>query len=475
MTELHYLSATEALQAFRARTLSPVELMEAVLARADKVDGTINALCHRFDERALDQAREAEQRYMGNGEPPRPLEGIPMAVKEEEAVAGEPWTQGSLIYKDEIAQHNSPFAERILDSGAIIHARATAPEFSCAGFTHSKLWGVTRNPWNPDFAVGGSSGGSGAALAAGTATLASGSDIGGSIRIPASFNGVVGLKPPYGRVPQDPPFNYDIFCHVGPMARTIADCALFQNAVSGAHPRDHVSVRHHVDLPTQFAPIDGLRVAVSVDLGDWPVDPEIVANTLQTAAALRAAGAVVDEVDLSVPRELVLRAVSIHFNLIFAALVDKEIKAHGDLMNDYALDFAERSRSESAGAGLLDEYNLLAQIYEPVGALLEQYDVLVCPTIGTRGLAAGDSYVGHGLTVGGIEVDHYFDSIMTAPFNAMSRCPVLAVPSGFADNGVPTGVQLVGRTYDDETVFRVGAALERVQPWFDTPARQPVL
>jgi amidase len=475
MTELHYMSATDALRAFRARTLSPVELLEAVIARADKVDDTVNALCHRFDERALEQARQAEARYMGKGDAPRPLEGIPMGVKEEEAVAGEPWTQGSLIYEHEIAKHNSPFAERILESGAIIHARTTAPEFSCAGFTHSRLWGVTRNPWNPEFAVGGSSGGSGAALAAGTATLASGSDIGGSIRIPASFNGVVGFKPPYGRVPQDPPFNYDIFCHVGPMARTVADCAVFENAISGAHPRDHVSVRHRVELPEQLDPIKGLRVAVSVDLGDWPVDDEIVTNTIQTADALRGCGAIVDVVDLSVPRALVLRAANIHFNLIFAASVDAEVARHRDVMCDYALDFATRSRAEAAGAGLLDEYRLLAKIYEPVGALLEQYDVLVCPTIGTRGLVAGDSYVGHGLTVGGVEIEHYFDAIMTSPFNVMSRCPVLAVPSGFAGNGVPTGVQIVGRTYDDETVFRVGAALEDVRPVFDVAARRPVL
>src|SRR5262245_35868217 len=405
MTDLHYLSATDALAAFRDRTLSPVELMQAVIERTEAVDGVVNALCHRFFDEALEQARAAEARYMGKGEAPRPLEGIPLAVKEEEAVAGQPWTQGSLIYADETAKQSSPFADKMIASGAIIHARTTAPEFSCAGFTHSGLWGVTRNPWNPDFAVGGSSGGSGAALAAGTATLASGSDIGGSIRIPASFNGVVGFKPPYGRVPQDAPFNYDIFCHVGPMARTVADCALFQNAVSGAHPRDHVSVRHRVELPERFEPIDGLRVAVSVDLGDWPVDPEIARNTLQTAAALRAAGAVVEEVDLSVPRALVMRAVSIHFNLIFAAMVDHELAAHGDLMNDYAIDFATRSRTEAAGAGLLDEYSLLAQLYEPVGALLEQYDVLLCPTIGTRGLVAGDSYVGHGLTVGGVELE----------------------------------------------------------------------
>jgi Asp-tRNA(Asn)/Glu-tRNA(Gln) amidotransferase A subunit family amidase len=138
------------------------------------------------------------------------------------------------------------------------------------------------------------------------------------------------------------------------------------------------------------------------------------------------------------------------------------------------MEWADAGRSLTAQDVMRDNA-VRSEVFHAMQAVFADHDVLVCPTIGTRGLAAGDSYVGHGLTVGGVEVDHYFDSIMTAPFNAMSRCPVLAVPSGFADNGVPTGVQLVGRTYDDETVFRVGAALERVQPWFDTPALQPVL
>jgi Asp-tRNA(Asn)/Glu-tRNA(Gln) amidotransferase A subunit family amidase len=475
MTDLHYLSATETLSLFRARALSPVELMEAVLARADKVDSAVNALCHRFDERALEQARRAEARYLGRGEPPRPLEGIPMAVKEEEAIAGEPWTQGSLIYRDAIAPRSSAFAERILESGAIVHARATAPEFSCAGFTHSRLWGVTRNPWNPRYAVGGSSGGSGAALAAGTAMLASGSDIGGSIRIPASYNGVVGFKPPYGRVPQDPPFNYDTFCHVGPMARTVADCAAFENAVAGPHPRDHVSMRPRPVLPDVFAPIDGMRIGLSLDLGDWPLDPQVAANTLRTAEALRSAGAVVDDVEVILSRQMINRVTAIHFNLIFAAAVDTEIAAHGDLMTDYALDFPQRMRDMAGGAGLLEEFSLQAEIYEPIGAVLDRYDALICPTVTSRGLTAGDSYIGRGPRVGDTEVSNYFDTMMTAPFNVLSRCPVLAVPSGFADNGVPTGIQIVGRTYDDETVFRVGAALERAQPWFDAPTRRPSL
>jgi Asp-tRNA(Asn)/Glu-tRNA(Gln) amidotransferase A subunit family amidase len=323
--------------------------------------------------------------------------------------------------------------------------------------------------------VGGSSGGSGAALAAGTTTLASGSDIGGSIRIPASYNGVVGFKPPYGRVAQDPPFNYDTFCHVGPMARTVADCAIYQNAVAGPHPRDHVSLRPQLVLPDTFAPIDGVRIAVTCDFGSWILDPEVRANTLATAEALRSAGALVDEVDIELSRDTVNRLASIHFMLIFAAAVDEEIGQHGDLMTDYALDFPSTAKRAAGDANLLEELVLQAQVCEPISDLLERYDALVCPTVTSTGLVAGESYVGKGVVVGGVEVPRYMDTMMTVPFNIMSRCPVLAVPSGVADNGVPTGVQIVGRSYDDETVFRVGAALERVQPWFDTPARRPAI
>ncbi len=475
MTDLHYLSATEAIEAFQKRTLSPVELVQAVIDRAEAVEPAVNAICHRFFDEALSAAREAEERYGGRGEPPRPLEGIPTAIKEEEAIAGQPWTQGSLVYEHEVAPHTSPFAERILDAGAIVHARVTAPEFSCAGFTHSRIWGVTRNPWNPDFAVGGSSGGSGAALAAGTATLASGSDIGGSIRIPASFNGVVGFKPPYGRVPQDAPFNLDTFCHVGPMARTVADCALFENVVAGPHPGDHVSVRPKFVLPERFEGVEGLRVALSVDLGSWPLDPEVEANTRAVAEALRTAGAVVEEVDLRIDRHEVSRITAMHFSLIFAAMVDGESAEHRDLLTDYALEFARSSRVTAGETSLLEELSLEARLWEPVGALLHQFDALVCPTVATRGLLAGDSYVGHGLEVGGTHVANYFHTMLTPVFNILSRCPVLAVPSGFAENGVPTGVQIVGRTYDDETTFRLGAALEQVRPWMDAPERRPPL
>jgi Asp-tRNA(Asn)/Glu-tRNA(Gln) amidotransferase A subunit family amidase len=469
MTELHYLSATDALRAFRARELSPVELLDAVLARAEAVEERVNALCHLFADDARAQAREAERRYAGQGPAPRPLEGLPLAVKEEEEVAGQPWTQGSLIHRDLVAQATSPFAQRILESGAIIHARTTAPEYSCAYFTHSRLHGVTRNPWNLDVGVGGSSGGAGAALASGTTTLASGSDIGGSIRVPASLNGVVGFKPPYGRVPQAAPFNLDTYCHCGPLARTVADCLLFENAVAGPHPADIVSLRPKLVLPERLEGVEGLRVALSVDLGDWAVDPEVRANTLAVADALRSAGATVDVVDLHVPRAQVMRASAIHYDAIFGAWIAEQAAAHPDEITAYAAAFGPTIAEMAQGGSVIEGLAMEAALYEPVGALLDDYDALVCPTAGTRGLAAGEDYVDHGLEVGGEQLDAYSESMLTIPFNLFSRCPVLAVPSGFADNGVPTGVQIVGRTYDDETVFRLGAALEQQRPWADTP------
>ncbi len=462
---LHYLSATGALAAFRARELSPVELLEAVIARADGVEPTVNALCHTYYDQARDQARAAEARYAGRGEAPRALEGLPVAIKAEEAIEGQPWSQGSLIHRDVVAPYTSEFARRHLDAGAIVHARSTNPEFSCAGFTHSRLWGVTRNPFNADLAVGGSSGGSAASLAAGTSTLASGSDIGGSIRIPAAACGVVGFKPPYGRVPVDPPFNLDAYCHSGPLARTVADCALYENVLAGVDPGDITTLRDTVVLPDRFDGVDGLRVAVSVDLGGWPVEDDVRANTLAVAGALRAAGATVEEVDLALPREEVMRATAIHFQHGFAATIKADIAAHPDLACDYVHGMIAFCDQYSAGLSFAEGLEIEARLYRPVGALLERYDALVIPTSCAASLTAGDSYMSDPALAGGARVADHLENFLTPVFNIMSRCPVLAVPSGFGARGGPTGVQIAGRTYDDHTVFRLGAALEAVAPW----------
>src|SRR6202165_3484248 len=265
-SDLHYLPATEALKLFRARKLSPVELMQAVIDRAGKVEPAINAFAEtRYDE-ALTQAREAEARYAARGEPPRPLEGLPVAGKEARPIAGQKNTFGCVPLRDAVADHTAVFVQRILDAGGIVHARSTTPEFSCAPVTWTKLWGVTRNPWNTAYSPGGSSGGSGASLAAGSTTLATGSDIGGSIRIPASFCGVVGFKPPYGRVPEVEIFNLDHYCHEGPLARTVDDCALLENVIAGPDPSDVVSIRPKLVIPDRLEPIGGLRIALLTNL-----------------------------------------------------------------------------------------------------------------------------------------------------------------------------------------------------------------
>ena len=218
-----------------------------------------------------------------------------------------------------------------------------------------------------------------------------------------------------------------------------------------------------------------MRIALSEDLGDWPVDPEVRANTLAVGEALREAGAIVDVVDLKIPQADVSRAGAIHFRLIFGDWVAQAAEEHREIVTDYAAEFDRWANDAGGNSSLLEALTLEAKIYEPVGALLESYDALICPTNGTRGLLADDDYVGHGISVDGRDLQWYFDGLLTTVFNVLSRCPVLNVPSGFADNGVPTGVQIAGRTYDDQTVFRIGAALEQVRPWMDTGARRPTL
>ncbi|MGO4634004.1 amidase [Streptomyces sp. 2RAF24] len=469
-TELAYLPATEALRRFRDRTLSPVELMGAVIARAEATEPTVNALAERTFDAAMEAARAAEARYAGKGEAPRPLEGLAVATKEEQPIAGRLATDGSLAFKGEIADETHPVVERILAAGGIVHARTTTPEFSSAAFTQSRLWGVTRNPWNPAYSPGGSSGGAGAALAAGEATLATGSDIGGSIRIPASATGTVGFKPPYGRVPAMAPFNLDTYCHDGPMARTVADCALLQNVIAGPHPLDAVSLRPKLVLPERFEGVAGLRVALSVGLGDWPVDPEVEANTRAVADALRAAGAIVEEVEVPITRAQVRKASMIHFGSVFGPYVASVAAEHAELLTSYALAFAEDSAAYVAEPGsFLEGLVVEGEVQAVLGALLDRHDVLLCPTLAIPAFDADDDYTSTKVVVDGVTLDHYMDAALTTVFNIASRCPVLSVPSGFASNGVPTGVQVVGRTYDDTTVFRTAAAIEAVRPWTGIP------
>jgi aspartyl-tRNA(Asn)/glutamyl-tRNA(Gln) amidotransferase subunit A len=472
MVDLRYMSAHETLDMFRSGELSPMEHLEALIEQIETHDAVVNAVVDRRYDEARAEARAAEQRYLGKGDAPRPLEGLAVAAKEEHPMVGRSWQQGSLAFADEVAKYDHPIIERIQDAGGIIHIRTATPEFSCAGFCHSQLWGVTRNPWNTEFTPGGSSGGSGGALAAGYAPLATGSDIGGSIRIPASFSGVVGFKPPFGRVPGLAPYHLDQYCHDGPMARTVADCGLLENVMAGPHWRDNVSLRDPPQIPRNAVSIDGVRVALCVTLGDWQVDPDVVTNTHRVADALRQAGAQVDEVVLPWTTERIWQAAAAHFAAIFGPGIGAVEAEYGDILNDYTRAFLAQLKPElTFYEGLVEE----TALWDPLGRLFEDVDVLVCPTIATSGLHAGEPYIDDQVEINGQAVQNHIMAMMTLPFNLFSRCPVLSVPSGLAANGVPTGVQVVGRTYEDISAFQVGAAIEAAGFGFGSPQWRPPL
>ncbi len=471
--ELCRMSAVEALRRFADRSLSPVELLEALYERADAVEPEINAWSDRRVEQAYEAARAAEARWAAGGDPARPLDGVPVAMKEEQPIAGEPWRLGSLLLEHEVASITHPLYERLTAAGAVIHARTTTPEFSCAGFTHSRLWGLTKNPWHHEFTCGGSSGGSGASLASLTTPLATGSDIGGSIRLPAAQCGLVGFKPPHGRVPTLPPFNLDSYSHDGPMGRTVADVALMQNVIAGAHPADHVSMRFPPVLPLDPGSISGMRIALARTIGDVPVEDDVDANTSRVADALRAAGATVVEIVVPVPREQVITTAMVHFAAIFGASITAAAGDRAELLTPYAAHFAERSARIGSQHSFYEGLEMEAHIHHAVAEAMAGCDALVCPTLGTNALRAGDDYVDHGLTVAGVDLAFYFEVGMTTIFNIASKHPVLNVPSGLGRNGAPTGVQIVAPTYDDATAFRIGAALERELGWWHDPSWGP--
>lgn len=463
---LVHISATEAIRLFARREVSPVELMRAVVERAEKVEPRINAFAERLFDEALEQARHAEDRYLGkNGLVPRPLEGIPVAAKEKHAILGRTLTEGSLTRKGQVATENAPVVDRILDAGGIIHARTTTPEFSLATYTHSRMWGVTRNPWNPDFTPGGSSGGAGASLAAGTTLLASASDIGGSTRIPAAFTGTVGFKAPYGRNPGLGVLTADHYRGDGPMARTVDDVIAFQNVLVGPDPRDHTSIRPKLTLPTTYEDVTGMRIALCVRLGEYDVHPEIEANTRAAAQTLADAGAHVEEITLPWTHLDLLTAIAGHFSTIFGALVIEAAEAHRDLLSPYAVAFADTMTFARTQVSYLDSLRAEHQLQRRLSTAMDGFDALICPTTAIPGWHAGDDLAGDKVVVHGEEVADTLWSAMTTPFNINNRCPVLNVPSGISSWGIPTGLQIVGHPYDDPSVFRVGKAMETLRPW----------
>ena len=490
--DLHYISATEALKRFKDRSLSPVELIKAIIERAEKINPKINAHNFIFYEKAIEAARVSENKFFSNKQI-LPLEGIPMAIKDEEDIKGQPNTNGSLIMKDHIASKTMVDVERIINSGSIIHCRTTTPEFSCTSFTHSKIWGVTRNPWNLEFTPGGSSGGSGASLAAGCTTLATGSDIGGSIRIPASACGLIGFKPPHGRNPQESPFNHDQYCVVGPMARTVEDCALMQNVMSGPHPKDITSLKPKLSIPKKFENIKNWKIAYSMDLGFFEIDKEVQKNTLDILKKLESLGVKVEEVKLNWNKKELEDTCYNYYAHLFANFIGELIPEHSEKLTDYAKDVGmtseiinkailEKKKINHPTMGIdlgmtLYECNKVAgKMFEEFGPIIDKYDAFICPTLSIPAVKADMDLFRDKVLVNGKEISSPdLGWTLCYPFNMLNRLPVLSIPSGLASNGVPTGVQIVGKPFEDIGVFQAGYNIEQLEPWFQSNKFKPNL
>jgi Asp-tRNA(Asn)/Glu-tRNA(Gln) amidotransferase A subunit family amidase len=455
--DLCFTPAAELARRIRDGTLSPVRVVENALRRIEEVDPALNAFCFVYPEEAMAAARAAE-RAVAAGCPLGPLHGVPVAVKDMTPTRGRRTTLGSRIYADWVPDRDAVVVERLAAAGVILVGKTTTPEFAHAGTTESPLWGVTRNPWDLERTPGGSSGGSGAAVAAGCVPLAEGTDMGGSVRIPAACCGIVGLKPSHGRIPMDIlPSGFDELSHFGPLARTVEDAALFLSATEGPDLRDPLS-RTALEPLGPWPPPDvrGLRLALSTDLGFYRVEPEVEAGLRAAAAALEEAGAVVEEVDLGWTRAIE-DAWEVYWAVFQAAFFGHHLADRRAEMAPGVVAYIEAGFAVDAVAYKRLEI-LRTEAWRALAAVFSGHDALLCPTL-TRVAPR----------IGGLPPepgpDGFAGTTMTGPFNLFGCCPALSVPSGVDTAGLPTAMQIVGRPGDDPGVLRIGHALEVHRPW----------
>ena len=462
------LSAVEQAARIAGGDLSPVEVVQSSLDRIAEVNPQLNCFCFTFPERALEQARAAEQ-AIADGAPLGPLHGVPIAIKDLTATKGDRTTLGSYSHEHHVPDYDSVIVERLHAAGAIVVGKTTTPEFAYSSFTRSPLWGPTRNPWNPALNPGGSSGGSAVAVATGCVPLAEGTDMGGSVRIPASYCGLVGLKPAFGRIPLDVvPSSWDTIHHFGPLARTIDDARLFLLAAAGYDDRDALSQTTTLDW-TMPIPSDvrGLRLALDVDLGDYVVDPQVEREVRAAAAALAEAGAIVEEVDLGWTRE-VADAWGEHWSVYLAAWFGDTLPEYGDKMDPTVKRLIEHGLKMDAVT--FKRLDLVRQkAWSQLAAVHRDYDALLCPTMAQLPLPIDSDEYAHYRTQ---DDGRYYALDMTSQFNFTSPCPALSVPAGWSDEGMPVGLQIIARKDRDDVAMRIGAAVEAVRPWAD---RRPAI
>lgn len=442
-----------------------MEIITASLARIEEINPTFNAFAEVYGAEALDLAKRAEASVRA-GESPGSLHGIPVAIKDLTPVKEKRTTLGSRAFEGNVARHDAWIVAALRRAGAIVVGKTTTPEFAYSSFTRSPLFGVTRNPWDASKTPGGSSGGSAVAVATGAVALAEGTDMGGSVRIPAAACGIVGFKPSLGRIPLDIlPSTFDNISHFGPLARSCADAALFVAATQGPDDCDIQSSPHPFTFDGSLA-IDPrrLRIALSTDFGFYALDPDVERNTLYVADQLRQAGAAVEQVELGWSTQI-LSVWMDYWRVFMAAYFQDAYDADANILDPAVKRLIEQGREISAV-----QYKRLeiarSRFWDSLRPIFRDFDALLCPTTAIPAPSADLTDRDFGRTD---DRGRYHGFDMTAPFNLVGQCPALSVPSGLAGNGLPTGVQIVGRRFDDLTTLKIGALIESLLPQLSLP------
>jgi aspartyl-tRNA(Asn)/glutamyl-tRNA(Gln) amidotransferase subunit A len=459
--DLCWMPAAALAAAIRKRTVSPVEVMRAVLARIERLNPTLNAFVTLTADQAMRDARAAERALGKKGAALGPLHGVPFSTKDLVATKGIRTTFGTRLYADNVPTEDAPIVERMRAAGAIQLGKTNTPTLGWIGATHNLLFGVTRNPWNTDRTPGGSSGGASAAVAAGLGPLAIGTDGGGSIRIPASFAGIFGHKPSFGRIPVAPPSAAWSLSHVGPMTRTVTDAALMMNVCAGPDERDQFSLPgERVDYVKALrGSLEGLRVAWSSNLGfARAVHPEVKATCEKAARRFRDFGCRVDEVKPGwpSPKEAFL---GIFCGGIAGRLAPYMAERRADI-DPGLVDIVDQAMKWGPNHYVQAWFDRLAWADHP-RRLFEKYDLLLTPTIACPPFTVG---LDNPTEIAGTSMEPYDWIPFTYPFN-MTGQPGASVPCGFTADRLPIGLQIVGRRFQDALVLRAAAAFEQAQPW----------
>ena len=454
--EICFLTATELVRLVRAKELSAGEVMEAHLAQIERLNGQVNAIVTLTAERAIERARAADD-AIARGDEVGPLAGLPVAHKDLFPTAGVRTTFGSPVYRDFVPEQDALIVERLREAGAISVGKTNTPEFGAGSQTFNAVFGETLNPYDPTMTCGGSSGGAAVALACGMVPIADGSDMGGSLRNPASFCNVVGLRPSPGRVPSWPDPTPRLALSVdGPMARTVEDAALVLDAIAGPDPRCPASISEpgSLFLPPLQRDFSGVRMAWSRDLGGLPVDPRVTAVLEEHRSVFEDLGCDVEEAepDLAGADEVfkVLRAW--RYELAYGELLD----GHREEMKDTVVwNIEEGKRLSGPQVGRAERER--TELFHTMRTFMNDYEFLVMPVSQVPPFDVKQRYV---TEIGGERMETYIDWMRSCYYVTVTGAPAVSVPCGFTTEGLPVGVQIVGRYRDDLGVLQLAHAFE---------------